>query len=298
MSKTPTVPEVGPWAQEKLKCLGDYLAAYTMVLRKQNFKGYVYIDAFAGAGTAKIRKKGSASDQQVALDLLGGVADEEQEEFIRGSPRIALDLQHPFTNYVFVELKEKRRNELLKLQQHYDKSRNIKIYDKNCNEYLRELAENKKINWKEWRGVVFLDPFGAHVPWSTIQGLAATKSFEVFINFPCMAINRLADNDGELKDEHRKILDEYFGSPDWFDVMYQEQSADLFGSKGRNKKNDAQKKLLNWYRNRLKTEFGHASSARLIRNTRNSPMYYLIWAGPNATGQRIASHILSQGEAI
>ena len=51
------VPEVGPWAEDKLECLRKYLAAYTTILRKQRFKGYGYVDAFAGAGTAKIRKK-------------------------------------------------------------------------------------------------------------------------------------------------------------------------------------------------------------------------------------------------
>ena len=57
MISTSFVPEVGPWAEDKLECLRRYLSAYTTILRKQRFKGYVYVDAFAGAGTAKIRKK-------------------------------------------------------------------------------------------------------------------------------------------------------------------------------------------------------------------------------------------------
>jgi hypothetical protein len=33
--------DVGPWAREKLECLGKYLAAYTIILRKQHWlKGY------------------------------------------------------------------------------------------------------------------------------------------------------------------------------------------------------------------------------------------------------------------
>lgn len=303
MNDEPFVPEVGPWAEEKLKCLGDYLAAYTTILRQQNFKGYVYIDAFAGAGKAKIRKKKTTDDVEGTFftELLQKPTDDGQEEdagqekFIEGSPRVALGLQHPFTTYVFVELSEKRRKELEKLKKEHSE-KDIRIYDRNCNEYLLELL-NKDVNWKEWRGVVFLDPFGAHVPWETVNALARTKSFEVFINFPWMAITRLANNDGNIPEGHRTILDRYFGSEEWFDVMYRQQQT-LFGDAIHTKERDAAKALVNWYRERLKTTFGHASTARLIKNTKNSPLYYLIWAGPNATGQKIANHILSQGEAI
>jgi three-Cys-motif partner protein len=283
------VPEVGPWAEDKLACLRKYLSAYTTILRKQSFKGYVYVDAFAGTGTAKIRKKKAGdAENQAFLSALGLGEDQGQERFILGSPRIALEIDHSFTHYVFVELDEKRRKELHKLQQQYGASRDIKIHDQNCNEYLSQLVAKKGINWREWRGVVFLDPFGTHVPWKTIEGLARTQSFEAFINFPCMAINRLAKNDGNITEHFRQILNEYFGSPEWFDVMYQEESG-LFGPL-LNKVDDASKALLNWYRKRLKAEFGLASRARLIRNTKNSPLYYLLWAGPNPTGQRIANY--------
>ena len=42
--------DVGPWAREKLDCLGNYLEAYTTILRRQRFRGYFY-DAFAGPGS-------------------------------------------------------------------------------------------------------------------------------------------------------------------------------------------------------------------------------------------------------
>ena len=47
-----SLPTVGPWAREKLDRLGMYLSAYTTVLKAQSrwCRGYVYVDAFAGAG--------------------------------------------------------------------------------------------------------------------------------------------------------------------------------------------------------------------------------------------------------
>jgi hypothetical protein len=40
------------------------------------------------------------------------------------------------------------------------------------------------------------------------------------------------------------------------------------------------------------------STARLIRNTRASPLYYLIWAGPNATGLKGAEGKSSRAAPI
>jgi hypothetical protein len=64
------------------------------------------------------------------------------------------------------------------------------------------------------------------------------------------------------------------------------------------KVSDSGIKLLEWYRSRLKDIFGYVSTARLIKNTRGNPLYYLIWAGSNATGLKGAEHILSKGDRV
>ena len=90
--------EVGPWAQEKLECLRKYLHAYTTILRKSGFPRYFYIDAFAGPGTVKVRKE-EATDSGWAR-FLGiaehAVKDTDNAEYISGSPRVAVELKHPF----------------------------------------------------------------------------------------------------------------------------------------------------------------------------------------------------------
>ena len=59
--------------------------------------------------------------------------------------------------------------------------------------------------------VAFLDPFGTHLPWATIEQLAATNSFEILINFPLqMAIQRLIPKEGEIDQEWHGHFDEYF----------------------------------------------------------------------------------------
>ena len=59
-------------------------------------------------------------------------------------------------------------------------------------------------------------------PWSTIADIAETKIMEVLINFPVgMAIQRLLKRSGEFTDKQRARLDSYFGSTEWFDLLYE-----------------------------------------------------------------------------
>jgi three-Cys-motif partner protein len=292
------LPEVGPWAKEKLERLGKYLAAYTTVMKEQAHwcRGYVYIDAFAGSGRATVRETGPDDEHQVGMEL---IREPEEREVIDGSPAVALGIEHPFTAYRFVERDPERIEALRRLDAEYGVTRNIRIHEGDCNTALREmLIDNAKVNWREWRAVVFLDPFGMQVPWATIEGLARTRGVEVFLNFPVgMAIQRLLKRNAALSPSIRTRLDAYFGDPSWFDAVYRADPG-LFGDDQVAKVEGSGKALLTWYLGRLKAAFGHASPAYLVRNSHGGHLYYLIHAGPNATGATIASHILGGGVRV
>jgi three-Cys-motif partner protein len=293
---------VGPWARDKLERLRKYLSAYTTVMRKQRWcKGYFYIDAFAGPGEHEVRRTKKQDPTVLLLDLASfGQGQEEQRLFLAGSPRVALEIEHPFTAYIFIERSPTRVAALRSLEKQYAESRRIYIRETDCNQYLREqIVANRYIDWKKHRALVFLDPFGMQVPWSTLTSLAGTKAIEVFLNHPGpMAIQRLLPRDPEkLTLPRRQMLDEYFGSPDWFDTVYQTRPT-LFDEEAEEKAEASAKRLLKWYRDRLRDIFGHVSRAALIRNTHNGPLYYLLLASPNPTGVKIANNILSAGEIV
>ncbi|WP_242342706.1 three-Cys-motif partner protein TcmP [Anaeromyxobacter terrae] len=291
------IPEVGPWASQKLEGLGKYVAAYTKILSRQQALKYVYVDAFAAAGRAVIRRKVADDDVTVALDLGLPRADTETRQVIDGSPRVALNVEPPFTHYVFVEADPDRLAQLESLKIEYGDSRAISVREGDCNEYLATRLLDGFRRDRCWRGVVFLDPFGMQVPWSTIEKLAATKRIEVFINFPLgMAIQRLLERSGRLTEHRRAKLDAYFGDSGWYDVVYSTET-DLFGDKVPRKWEDAGDRLLAWYRDRLQVAFGHVSAARLIKNSKGGHLYYLVFAGPNRTGAKIASHVLGTARA-
>ncbi len=293
---------VGPWAKDKLDRLGKYLNAYTTIMRKQKWcSGFVYVDALAGPGRHELRqKKGEPSLQSMLLDVATfSREDEGQTEFVDGSPKVALDIHFPFSWYVFVERDPARVSELQNLQKEYAETRRIVIRQSDCNGYLLEkLVHNPKISWTNWRSVVFLDPFGMQVPWSTVESLGQTRGIEVFLNFPVgMAIQRLLLRSGQFTQKQRDKLDSYFGSPEWYDVLYHSEP-NLFGESGPVKVEESGHTLVNWYRERLKEAFGHASKAALIRNTKGGHLYYLLLATPNRTGLNIANDILSAGETV
>jgi three-Cys-motif partner protein len=288
---------VGPWAKEKLEALRQYLSFYTTVLKKQShwLKGTIFFDAFAGPGLSRVRTKEKAAEP---AGLFGPdpESDAAETEFLKGSPRVALDIANPFTTYVFVERDLQRIAELTALKAEYATTRAITVQEGDANASLQAWLESG-IDWKHHRAVVFLDPFGMQVPWSTIEMLAKTKAIEVIINFPLgMAIQRLLTKSGEIPQGWQISLDTFFGSPDWRQLAYK-KGADLFGPKV-SKASDSGTKLLEWYRGRLRTIFGYVSTARLIKNTRGNPLYFLIWAGPNKKGLDGAEHILSKGEKV
>lgn len=294
---------VGPWAAEKLRCLARYLAAYTKILRKQQWcDGFIYIDAFAGAGRAKLRvpEAGISKSQASLLDdpASDSAVDEEAESYVDGSPRVALTLEHPFTKYIFFEVDQNRIKQLHDLKSEFSSSHDIEIVSGEANDSIQNYVLKPGLyNWRRMRAVAFLDPFGLQVPWKTIEALATTNAIEVIINLPIgMAIQRLLPNSGEFTQEQRERLTEYFGSPEWQEVLYV-RSSDLLGETC-SKRGDSGELLARWYMKRLAKAFGFAAKPRLIKNSSGGHLYYLIWAGPNKTGAKIADDVLAQGNPI
>ena len=172
----------------------------------------------------------------------------------------------------------------------------VEVRAGDCNPLIRALA--RTLHARSVRGVAFLDPYGAHLEWETIEALAAAGTMEVVINFPvAMAINRLITKSGNVPDTWSGQLTRCFGTEEWREIAYKVEQ-DLFGQERVTKQGDVASRLLDLYMERLRTLFKHVASPKLVRNTRKAPLYYLIWAGPHELGLKGASHILKQGEKI
>lgn len=284
---------VGPWAKRKLDALELYLAAYHKVMQKQRFT-LVYIDTFAGAGWSRVR---TTSAEPPSLDLL--IDDDQaaaEEEFLAGSPVRALTTGRGFDHYFFFDA-DPRRAALLEQLKRDHPHKKIQISVGDANSGVQRLAAHFHQRPMA-RGVAFLDPYGPHLHWATVQALAETRKVDVIINFPlAMAINRLIRRDNRLPETWTRLLDDCFGTHEWHDLAYRADQ-DLFGEASIRKDDATAARLLELYHGRLRRVFGHVVTPSLIENTRGTPLYYLLWASSNGRGAPIAEHIMKLGSRV
>lgn len=291
------LPEVGPWAKEKLDALARYLDFYSKVLKNQPWRT-IYLDAYAGGGRAVVRAQERAASGGLGLFGQELAMDADARELIDGSPRVALGIANPFDRYVLVDPDRDRAAELEALKAEFAGARAINVLQSTAAEGVAWVAAQPIVRGTH-RGVAFLDPFGAKLDWASIKKLADTGLFEVLVNFALsMAIQRMLPNSGEVPESWAATLDSYFGTRAWFEEVYQRRDAGLFAASGLEKRPDYAERLLELYRARLRYAFGHVSAPRLIRNTRGAPLYYLLWAGPNEKGLEGADYILTMGERL
>ena len=295
MKKTHRENTVGPWAKEKLRALREYLNFYTTALKKSTYWEKIYVDAFAGAGVSRIRSKSSSGIELATLFELDEGDVEEAEQYILGSPFVALELDTPFDRCIFVERDPVRASELDALSREYVAHGSIQIRQQDATSTLIEFANT--FSKSRQRAVVFIDPYGLNISWEAIRCLGATGGVEVIINFAwAMAINRLMVREGNIPDNWLAMLDNFFGDQEWRSLVYQTEE-DLFGERT-SKAINAEMAILRYYLAKLRNCFGHVAEPMLVRNTKGNPLYYIIWAGPHPLGLKGANHVLSQGEIV
>ncbi len=134
-------PEVGPWAREKLQALGEYLNFYTTALKKQEHwvKSLTFVDAFAGAGQARLRRVAPSDMESLLAAVETATIDQATEEYIRGSPRVALDIPNRFSRYVFIESDAGRATELEQLRAEYSQTCQIEVRQGSAQDEIETL---------------------------------------------------------------------------------------------------------------------------------------------------------------
>jgi three-Cys-motif partner protein len=272
----------GDWTEEKLAILKKYLCAYNTVLKKQHFTR-IYVDAFAGTGYRVQRQ-----NQFQMPDIFAESNDQETQELLKGSAKLALEVEPPFDRFVFVETDAAKVSELQALKaKHPDKADQIDIVCADANEFLQEYCA--KQNWRQHRAMLFLDPFATEVVWTTVQAVAATKAMDVWILFPLMAVNRLLAKD--VSKSFRKRLDTIFGTTEWFERFYRTtKEDDIFGQSLETVRKACDfKGIGDFYAERLRAVFAGVAAERCVwDNSRGSPLFQFFFAAGNEKGAPIA----------
>jgi len=282
----------GPWTLVKLETLKKYLIAYTNALKNQRFR-LVYIDAFAGTG----------------------MCDVGDVDVYSGSASIALDVRPPFQKYIFIEQKAANCTQLqsLLMRRQYlavkdgereDGHANAHVIQGDANEELACICA--KTDWTSTRAVLFLDPFGMSVAWTTLQKIVATKAIDVWYLFPLNAVYRqLAHDLSAVDPDKRASLTRTLGTADWERNFYEEpRVADLFGDERSPQRHVDWKVIADSVTQRLRSIFVRVSEPKLLYHTwpgstvPRAPLFALYFAVSNpspaagALAFRIAEHIL------
>jgi len=271
----------GPWTQEKLKIIEDYLSAYMRALKNQPFRK-VYIDAFAGSGS--IYHKDTSERNSLKLPL-----DEDTEEFLRGSASIAIEIKPPFDSYVFIEKDEKRCRELERFK---DVRENITIKRGDANSEIQKICF--EYDWRTNRAILFLDPYGMQVKWETLKRVAETKSVDLWYLFSIGGVNRLLPKNGFIDQGTTNLLNDIFGTNTWYDSFYEESNQLSFFRQERPQQKVSFPKISDFIVSRLRTIFpGVAEKPRLLINSKNSPLFLLCFAcsNPSQNALRVAMRI-------
>lgn len=282
----------GDWTEQKLKMLQDYLQAYTTALRNQPFRK-IYIDAFAGTGYRELL----SSD----LGFLADLASPEPQAFLAGSAARALAVEPYFDQYVFIERKRVHFAELkAQLKEQFPSlTERMKFINDDCNTVLKDICHGWSSSDK---AVLFLDPFGMQVKWSTLQAIAATKCIDVWVLVPLAGMNRLLKRDGIIPPGWQDRLTKFFGTEEWFPAFYEVLSEPtLFGQEPSVQKTGSLASIADFCCRRLRAVFpAVAGNPKALYNSRRSPLFLLCFAvsSPNPAAKRlamrIANHILGK----
>jgi three-Cys-motif partner protein len=261
--------QIGSWSEIKLEIIKKYAIAYTSIMSKQDWcKGYVYIDAFAGAGKHISRKTG---------------------EMVPGSPLNAMEVSPPFTEYYFIDLDEERADVFTKIAK---ENPNIHPYHGDCNEVLvKDIFP--KLGWGTFkRALCILDPYGLHLKWQTIKKAAELKTVDIFINFPIMDMNRnvLFADFTKADPEDITRMNDFWGDERWKELLYKEQKT-LFGET-QHIRIDSYHTLAKEFGERLKKAgFKTVPEPILMTNMKNGPLYYLYFASQKDIANNIVKDI-------
>ncbi len=289
----------GYWTEQKLDVLVKYLQAYTTALKKTSFEK-IYIDAFAGTGYREAPSAPRGQNESVMPPLFPDLAEQDPQNLLEGSVRRALASVPRFDRYVFIERDAAHCRQLEGLRDEFVELKDdIEILQGDANRKITDLC---KENWRTRRAVLFLDPYGMQVEWSTIEAVGRTRAIDLWILFPLgMGVNRLLKRSGDIPESWKRRLDLLLGTRDWYDEFYQvERTPDLFGNEVEQVVKASTDTIGQYFLQRLNTVFaGVAPKPAVLRNSRNVPLYLLCFAVSNP-GQgkeialRIANHLLDE----
>lgn len=279
----------GAWTEIKLEILNAYLEFYTTALKNQGFE-LLYIDAFAGSG--------SRTEQIPEAPIF---AEDEKTLVHDGSAKIALNIAPQFDRYLFID-KNQERYEQLKILRDLFPDTYIRVTNDDANIVIQNMANRPIWQSNNYRGVIFLDPYGNNVEWKTLEAISSTQSFDVWFLFPLSGVYRQTPTDfRKIEDYKRENLNKLFGTNSWEEAFYRRHEEHDFFSKIEKVERIKIKEIENWIKGRLREYFYYVSNP-LVLPQQGAQLFSLFFCISNRSNKAVglalkaANHILKQYE--
>jgi three-Cys-motif partner protein len=271
----PLDPDViGPWTEVKLEILREYAAPYSRIVTRNGFY-HLYIDAYAAGGSHVSKDTG---------------------EVVAGSPLVALSTKPPFREYHFIDADRARVEQL---RGHAGSRADVHVHHGDCNEIsLRDVFP--RVQWKDRRrALCLLDPYNIDLSWEVVVTAGRMKTIEVFVNFMVMDMNMnvLLRNPSKAQPGQIERMNRFWGDESWREVAYEvSPQGILFGEPEHVKVEKGNEKISEAYRKRLTTVAGFAYAPQPLRfvNRLKRTIYYLFFASPKATANKIVEEIFGK----
>lgn len=281
----------------KLDVIGAYLRAFTTALRRQ-FPELIYIDVFSGSGARDVLHRAEPAN------LIEEARDEWIEER-RGSARIALDTQPPFTKLIFIEKKKAFCRALNELVATYP-GRDVEVLRGDANDVILKAI---KRSWSGARGVMFIDPYGMQLSWSTLEAIRRTEAVDVWYLVTLQGLYRQATKDRhDITTKKRAALNRMLGTEDWEPAWYTPKSAGTLFDALNEQQVMANKRVANvdemeaFVGDRLRALFPKVSGPLRFKTKNGAPGFALFFASSNPSPRayglaaKIAESILDVGK--
>jgi three-Cys-motif partner protein len=256
----------GAWTAIKLDYISRYMNAFETAMRDK-WPVRNYIDLLAGSGKNHIR---------------------HSKKILLGSPLLALTTYHPFTGYFFADKSAKYTRALdrrCSISAFYSR---VRIYTGDCNQLVDKVVDDlHRVNQRALN-LAFLDPRGMELKWRTVTLLASLHRMDMVIYYPEMGFTRYMGTAFAI--DRETSVDLFFGGREWREIYAIWQN-----------KRGLQRELIGLYKTKLQAlgypyvfrgDEGIGDEPLIRSQSRNAPLYRLIFASKHELGHKLWSDIV------
>lgn len=259
----------GRWAKRKLAVLARYITTSTIAMKNKPWRRRFYIDLQAGPGKNCVKSNKHCP--------------KVNPEIFLGSPLLAITSGAGFTDCFFVEQDAVLADALRTRCSSAPNAESIIVLTEDCNRAVDRIVDRirqvdappySRTDWPSL-SLVFLDPEGLELNWSTVKKLASLKRADLVINFSLGSLQRNATQAWELPLGSAQV-DLFFGTTEWRNIPRKPKgsmpSAEWIG----------------FYRKRI-TEFGyrHWGTPVSVKNDHGRELYRLLFASKHELGAKL-----------